>query len=85
MRDVREGEPETWFPEYGARARRWSRFERDLREWLETPGGPLRRVAGPRGDHRRGAGGRPALGRLLRARAAVGADAPHHQLRVVGR
>jgi hypothetical protein len=39
MREVRESEPETWFPEYGARARRWRRFERDLREWLETPDG----------------------------------------------
>ena len=24
------------FPQYGARARLWGRFERDLREWLET-------------------------------------------------
>ena len=39
MREVREGEPEIWFPEYGARARRWNRFERDLRAWLETPEG----------------------------------------------
>ena len=27
------------FPLYGARARLWGRFERDLREWLETPEG----------------------------------------------
>ena len=27
------------FPRYGARARTWSRFERDLREWLATPEG----------------------------------------------
>jgi len=27
------------FPRYGARARLWSRFERDLREWLDTPEG----------------------------------------------
>ena len=32
--DDREG-----FPQYGARARLWRRFERDLREWLETPEG----------------------------------------------
>ncbi len=39
MRELRESEPEIWFPEYGARARQWRRFERDLREWLETPDG----------------------------------------------
>jgi hypothetical protein len=39
MREVREGEPETWFPEYGARARRWRRFEDDLRAWLDSPEG----------------------------------------------
>ena len=58
MRDVREGEPETWFPEYGARARRWNRFERDLREWLGTPEGRFAEwraraataVAAPEGD-----------------------------------
>jgi hypothetical protein len=27
------------FPRHGARARIWSRFERDLRAWLETPQG----------------------------------------------
>ena len=39
MREVREGEPEIWFPEYGARARRWRRFEGDLRAWLDSPEG----------------------------------------------
>ncbi|MGK2936282.1 MAG: hypothetical protein ACSLFR_00520 [Solirubrobacteraceae bacterium] len=27
------------FPRTGVRARRWFRFERDLRAWLETPEG----------------------------------------------
>jgi hypothetical protein len=27
------------FPSAGFRARRWQRFERDLRDWLETPEG----------------------------------------------
>lgn len=27
------------FPHVGFRARRWLRFERDLRAWLETPEG----------------------------------------------
>ena len=27
------------FPQAGARARRWSRFERDLATWLRTPEG----------------------------------------------
>ena len=27
------------FPTVGFRARRWQRFERDLRAWLETPEG----------------------------------------------
>ncbi|MCK9250376.1 MAG: hypothetical protein M0P31_15555 [Solirubrobacteraceae bacterium] len=27
------------FPQTGYRARRWSRFERDLHEWLDTPTG----------------------------------------------
>ncbi len=27
------------FPRTGVRARRWYRFERDLREWLDTPEG----------------------------------------------
>jgi hypothetical protein len=30
---------QTSFPSAGARARRWSRFERDLRAWLATPEG----------------------------------------------
>ena len=38
MREMRQSETEM-FPEYGARARCWVRFERDLREWLETPDG----------------------------------------------
>ncbi|MGD9570879.1 MAG: hypothetical protein AB7V62_03200 [Thermoleophilia bacterium] len=38
MRDVRISEPEP-FPQYGARARVWGRFERDLRAWLDTPEG----------------------------------------------
>ena len=38
MRDVRTDEREG-FPRYGARARIWGRFERDLRAWLETPEG----------------------------------------------
>ena len=27
------------FPHAGYRARRWQRFERDLRDWLDTPDG----------------------------------------------
>jgi hypothetical protein len=38
MQQMRTGEP-TDFPRYGSRARAWSRFERDLRAWLETPEG----------------------------------------------
>jgi hypothetical protein len=38
MREVRTSEAEP-FPRYGARARVWLRFERDLQEWLETPEG----------------------------------------------
>lgn len=38
MKDVRTTEPEP-FPSFGARARLWARFERDLRDWLETPEG----------------------------------------------
>ncbi|HSJ74566.1 MAG TPA: hypothetical protein VK904_09625 [Miltoncostaeaceae bacterium] len=38
MQEVRTGDREQ-FPRYGARARLWGRFERDLREWLETPEG----------------------------------------------
>lgn len=57
MREVREGEPETWFPEYGARARCWHRFERDLRDWLETSEGRFaewaaRAATAPEGDRR---------------------------------
>jgi hypothetical protein len=57
MRDMRTSEIEV-FPAYGARARVWGRFERDLREWMETPEGRFARwhagivVAGaePEGD-----------------------------------
>lgn len=41
------------FPRTGVRARRWYRFERDLRDWLATPEGRFvaweaaRRVADP--------------------------------------
>ena len=38
MRHMRHAETEE-FPSYGARARSWTRFERDLREWLATPEG----------------------------------------------
>lgn len=38
MRQLRTGDT-TDFPRFGARARAWSRFERDLRAWLETPEG----------------------------------------------
>jgi hypothetical protein len=38
MKEVRTDDREA-FPRYGARARLWGRFERDLREWLETPEG----------------------------------------------
>lgn len=38
MRDVRTGETDA-FPRFGARARVWQRFERDLRDWLHTPEG----------------------------------------------
>jgi hypothetical protein len=38
MRDVRTSDPAV-FPEYGARARAWVRFERDLRAWMESPEG----------------------------------------------
>jgi hypothetical protein len=38
MKEVRTDDREA-FPQYGARARLWGRFERDLREWLETPEG----------------------------------------------
>ena len=31
------------FPKAGFRARRWLRFERDLRAWLETPEGQFAR------------------------------------------
>jgi hypothetical protein len=51
MRELRGHGPRD-FPSYGARARAWSRFERELRAWLETPEGRFatwraaRRVAG---------------------------------------
>lgn len=38
MREMRTHETED-FPRYGARARTWARFERDLRDWLESPEG----------------------------------------------
>ena len=38
MQRLRTDEREE-FPRYGARARIWGRFERDLRAWLETPEG----------------------------------------------
>lgn len=38
MSDVRTVEADH-FPSFGARARLWARFERDLRAWLETPEG----------------------------------------------
>jgi hypothetical protein len=38
MRDVRTSDPAV-FPDYGARARAWARFERDLRAWMESPEG----------------------------------------------
>jgi len=38
MQSVRYAETEL-FPRYGARARAWMRFERDLGAWLETPEG----------------------------------------------
>ena len=38
MHEVRTGDHEE-FPRYGARARLWGRFERDLRDWLQTPEG----------------------------------------------
>jgi len=39
MRDLRTDDHPSVFPRHGARARIWSRFERDLRAWLETPEG----------------------------------------------
>ncbi len=39
MRDVRIYEGEPAFPAFGARARVWGRFERDLQDWLATPEG----------------------------------------------
>jgi hypothetical protein len=46
MREMRTNGIEA-FPRYGARARVWGRFERDLWEWLETPEGRFARW-GPR-------------------------------------
>jgi hypothetical protein len=57
MHEVRISDRED-FPRYGARARQWRRFERDLREWLETPEG---RFAAWRA--RAGAGEAPAADR----------------------
>jgi len=53
MRQLRTSHA-TDFPRYGARARIWSRFERDLHAWLETPEG---RFATWRAEQ---AAGRPA-------------------------
>jgi hypothetical protein len=38
MREVRTSDPAV-FPEFGARARAWARFERELRSWMESPDG----------------------------------------------
>lgn len=38
MRGMRLAETDE-FPRYGARARSWTRFERDLQTWLATPEG----------------------------------------------
>lgn len=38
MRQLRTHETDE-FPRFGARARTWARFERDLCEWLESPEG----------------------------------------------
>jgi hypothetical protein len=38
MREMRTSDP-AMFPEFGARARAWARFERDLRAWMESPEG----------------------------------------------
>jgi hypothetical protein len=38
MEHVPEAE-RTDFPQLGARARRWQRFERALEDWLQTPEG----------------------------------------------
>jgi hypothetical protein len=38
MREVRTSDPAV-FPEFGARARAWGRFERELRAWMESPEG----------------------------------------------
>jgi hypothetical protein len=62
MHEVRTSDRED-FPRYGARARRWDRFERDLREWLETAEG---RFAAWRA--RGGAGELPAADRDGRLR-----------------
>ena len=57
------------FPEVGARARALKRFERDLQAWLGTPDGRFAQW-----DAQRAVSG-----------CAVGAQAPDHDLRVVGR
>lgn len=38
MREMRMSDTED-FPRFGARARGWQRFERELRSWLESPEG----------------------------------------------
>lgn len=38
MRQMRTHDTED-FPRFGARARTWGRFERDLREWMQSPEG----------------------------------------------
>lgn len=42
MNDVRTDERDD-DPSFGARARAWRRFERDLGEWLATPAGRFAR------------------------------------------
>ena len=57
------------FPHVGARARRFTRFERDLRAWLQTPHGQFAAW------HARQVVEAPL------ERGAVGAEALHHDLR----
>lgn len=62
MHEVRNGDRDV-FPSHGARARRWRRFEHDLRGWLETPQGRFaewrarEEIAGATAPQK---GGRPA-------------------------
>jgi hypothetical protein len=51
MRDMRRAETEE-FPSYGARARTWTRFERDLQTWLATPEGRVAVWRAAHGDRR---------------------------------